>query len=177
MKATDRHKARVNDLLSSPMDGEQVVGDTSDDVKQYGGMASGALMELVSSQLKKKEDAKKAEAFKNSEAGKAQAVAQEAQKRAAMDQAEALAETDFDGPRHKKAAASAAAAQVAAAKAQYLMAQLPGGAPAGTALAPGGMPGYPAVEPPSFFEQHKTAFMIGGAVLGLGLVVAIVRRS
>jgi len=74
---------------------------------------------VASSELKKKDDAKKAaaEAEKNKEANEARATAAAMRKKAGIAAAEALAEKDPNGPLHQVAAQAETAARVAEAKA------------------------------------------------------------
>jgi hypothetical protein len=138
-------------------------GDTSEDVSKYLPLASGALTEVVSTELKKKEEEKRQAALKGSEGYKAQQAAIEAQKQAAMLQADAITEADPSGPKHKAAAAAALQAQAAAAKAAYFAA---GSTPGGAALLSSG--GARSFEAPSMFTS-KNLLIAGGVVL-VGIV-------
>lgn len=171
MKATDRHKMRVAELTSSPMD-----GDGSDDVF-YGEFTSGDMgtvaalaqvaSEIASKELKKKEDAAAEQKLKAGEPYKMQQAAQAAQQKAAFAQADALTEADPNGPKHRLAAQLAADAQAAQMKAMYLASSTPGGAMVPAGYKP------PA---PSIFTPKNVA--IGLGVLGLlGVVVYAARRK
>jgi len=177
MKATDRHKQRVAELIAAPMDEGVAIydddGDENDEVF-YGEGAMDFIPgllnaggEIAKSEIAKKDAADAKKKLESGEAFKAQAAANEAQKKAAFAQADAVTEADPNGPKHRMAADLAKQAQAASAKASYLAMQSGGGA-----MVPAGY-----VPPsPSFFTPRNVA--IGGAVvLGLGLVVYLARRK
>ena len=162
MGTAEDYRAASEAAYDEPLD-VFVEGETSDDVSKYLPLASGALTEVVSDQLKKKEAEKREKALKSSEGYKAQQAAVDAQKQAAMLQADAITETDLNGPKHKAAAAAVLAAQAAAARAAYFA--TPGAAAPGSGFMPGGSPG---IEAPSMFNT-KNLLIAGGVVLA-GLV-------
>jgi hypothetical protein len=161
MSTAESYRRASQAAYDEPLD-VFVDGDTSEDVSKYLPLASGALTEVVSTELKKKEEEKRQAALKSSEGYKAQQAAIEAQKQAAMLQADAITEADPSGPKHKAAAAAALQAQSAAAKAAYFAA---GATPGGAALFPGGGHGGAA---PSMLTT-KNLLIAGGVVLA-GLV-------
>ncbi len=169
MKATDRHKQRVADLVNSPMEGDvEIYGDfTSGDMGTVAALAQVA-SEIASKELKKKEDAAAEKKMKESEPYKMQQAAQQAQQKAAFAQADALTEADPNGPKHRLAAQLAADAQAAQMKAMYLASSTPG---MGGAMVPAG---YKPSQ--SIFTAKNVA--IGLGVLGaVGLVVYAARRK
>lgn len=181
MKATDRQRARHQALVDSPMDGyegspNEFVGDMSDDLAKYLPLATGAATEVAVSQLKAKEAADKAKAAKNSEAGQAQSAAQAARKNAALAQADAMTETDPNGPKHKAAAQYNLEAQAAEAKAAYFQ-QAGGVVPGGAGMAPyaGGFTPPSRGGAASFLTP--TNIMIGAGVLGVGILAVVLLRG
>lgn len=182
MKATDRHKARVQELCNSPMDGEQVEGEefdgeASQDVATYTPMAAGVLSEVVSKALKSSEDKKAAAAAQNTDAAKAQKAAADATKNAAMAQADAITEADVNGPKHQAAAKLALDAQSAQAKANFYASQavVVPGTPQG-AMAAGGMPGAGHGGKSSTPTWMYVAGGVGAVGL-LGVIVLLMRRK
>lgn len=170
MKATDRHKQRVADLVNSPMEGDiDIYGDFgSGDVGTLAAVANVAA-EIAKNELKKKEDAAAEKKMKEGEPYKQAQAAQEAQKKAAFAQADALTEADPNGPKHRLAAQLAADAQAAQMKAMYLAST--SGAMGGGLVPAGYKP--PA---PSVFTAKNVA--IGLGVLGaVGLVVYAARKK
>jgi hypothetical protein len=188
MKATDRHKARVQEMIDSPMEGEEsfeqandiqmydvdnFAGETSDLVRTLVPAAAGIAAELGANKLKSGEDAKKKKEYEASEAFQANKAAQEAEKRAALAQADAVTEADPLGPKHKAAAELGVQAQAARQKSNYFAQQaaMSAGQMPGGAIAPQGY--YP---PPSIFTPKN--LMIGGGVLaGLVVLGLLLRRK
>ena len=165
--ATERHRARVQALINTPIEGE-VMGETSDEVKTYLPLAAGLISEVTASQLKKKEEEEKKKKLESGEAFQAQKAATEAQKKAAMAQADAITEADPNGPKHRAAAALALEAQAAQQKAMYHQMQ---------SMTPGSQPMLPAgyVPPqPSIFTTRNV--LIGAGVLGGVAVLALLLR-
>lgn len=170
MKATDRHKQRVADLVNSPMEGDvEVYGAfESGDVGTLAAVANVAA-EIAAKEMKKKEDAAAEKKMKEGDAYKMQQAAQQAQQKAAFAQADALTEADPNGPKHRLAAQLAADAQAAQMKAMYLASTTPG---MGGGLVPAG---YKPPAPSVFTTKNV---LIGLGVVGaLGLVVYAARRK
>ena len=203
MKATDRHKARVAEMVSEPMEGEHlldisdevstdyaptadelagaaadVAGATSDNVLKYGSAAGGMLSEFAAGKLKEKEDEEAKKKLESSEGFLANKEATEAGKKAAMAKADALTEADPLGPKHKAAAELAVQAQAAREKASYFQQQsYAAGAPG--QMQPGASGQYPqsyAPQAPSIFTT-KNMLIAGGAVIGVGLLALLLRRK
>lgn len=153
----------------------EYVGAASDDVSKYMPLASGVLSELVTNQLKSNETSQAAAQFAASPAGQAQAAAKDLTLKAQLAQADALGETDLNGPKHKAAADLATQAQSAQAKAAVYGAQtsLTPGATTPTGMTPGGH----GQGGGSFFSKYKVPLLIGGGVGILGLIVLIVKRK
>jgi hypothetical protein len=168
--ATERHRARVQALINTPIEGEVMGEETSDQVKTYLPLAAGLISEVTASQLKKKEDEEKKKKLESGEAFLAQKAATEAQKKAAMAQADAITEADPNGPKHRAAAALALEAQAAQQKAMYHQMQ-------SMATTPGAQPMLPAgyVPPqPSIFTSRNV--LIGAGVLGGVAILALLLR-
>ncbi len=182
MKATDRHRARVAELLEAPFEFdngqypneimETVEGEVSDNLMKFGPLVSNAAFEAAAQIAKSKEDDAKAEAAKNSPAGKAKAEAEVARKNAAMAAAEAIAEADPKGQKHKDAAQAELVARVAEAKAAYFA--QPG---ATAANAPNFGPAKGGKPEESFFEKYKWPLIGGGGALAVGVVAIVLMRK
>lgn len=166
--AIDRFRARKEGRLSDTVD--ELNGAISDDLAKYLPLAAGAATEVAVSEQKKKEDAAAAKAAANSESGKAQAAAQQARKNASMAAADAITETDPNGPKHKLAATLNLEAQAAEAKAGFFAPALPGG------MSPMSMSAF---GPQGGGKSNTLTYaLVGGGVLVAGLItVLLVRRK
>jgi hypothetical protein len=181
MKATDRHRQRVQDLINTPIQGEPfqdpfagdyIEGETSDDVATYLPMAAGLVSELAKTQLKKKEDAERKAKLESGDAFKAQKVAEASQQKAAMAQADAMTENDPNGPKHRAAAQLAIQAQSDQAKSMYYQQQ--------AMMSAAGVPGSQMMFQPKAKPGLSTAAWVGiaaGGVAALGLLVYFARRK
>lgn len=175
MRAMDRHKMRVHELLDSePVEGgEHLYGVASEDVKTYLPLATGLVTELTATELKKKEAREAEEKLKSSEGYKAQQAAADARKRAEMAKAEAVTESDPNGPKHKAAAQLELEAMAAEQKARYFASLSTANVLPGAAGGPSG--GYaPGGGGSDLFSTRN--LMIGGAILGGVVVLAMVMR-
>lgn len=175
MKAMDRHKARVAQLLESPMEGEELFGQ-ADDFAKWWQLGTGAVGEITTSQLRKKEEKEREKKLKSSEAYKAQEAAAEARKRAELAKAEAITEVDPNGPKHRLAAQLELEAQAAERKAAFFAQQAALAAAQAASLTPGAM--VPAGFGPSPMSNLFTPrnLLIGGGIVAGVVVVALLAR-
>jgi hypothetical protein len=163
MGAMDRHrlKRQLRDLDLS------VLGDAADTALYTGAIAEGLKLGggIAAEKQKKDEEAKRtAEEKKAYDAAHkdeiaATAAAKEARKQATLAAAEALGETNPDGPKHKKAEAAESNARVQEAKAAFYS--------TGAGVMPGAAGGYsaPSAGVPTWVWYAGGA--VGAGVLGL----------
>lgn len=128
----DQFNGMMDDTVQGMMD-DAVIGSIADDLAKYLPMAEGAGTEILTDTLKNKEVA-------NSPATAAQKAATDANTKAQLAAADALTETDANGPKHQLAASLALQAKAATAKAA-VYGTAPGAAGAGMPGAKGGKSG------------------------------------
>ena len=189
MKATDRHKARVEALLSEPFEGcEQldgcedleptladIYGATSDTVRTVAPAAAGVISELVANKLKSNEEEDAKKKLEAGDAFQSNKAAQEAEKKAALAEADASTEPDPNGPMHRAAAQSRTLANAARQKSNYFAQQAMAANP--QAMMPGGPGGYPGAYAPPAKDDTMKYVLIGGGVLAAVAVLALVLRK